>query len=256
MIFDRFNGYGFIHHRALNDHSALAEARDLVASFPERTHILEGDLCWDFSEGNQLLYFRHPSYVFDTLADHEIRAKLLKKDLVGIEHLVELETSTAYLVIELKVGRGDWKKALQYLIDFLQKHFTEKYWIDGFSLPLLHEVKRISPGSPVTLHTECVLSGRVLIGAPEFPPIRIRRLDELDWIEGIAIRRRGSFNFMSKACSDVLAAKKVLILSRLHTLEQFAASRRWGATAGYMHWDFKELLEFNDSLDDPQANKK
>jgi hypothetical protein len=54
---------------------------------------------------------------------------------------------------------------------------------------------------------------------------------------------------MTRACADVQSAGKALLLSRLHNLREFECSKLWGAKAGYMHWDFGELLKFNDEID-------
>ncbi|MDX2156994.1 MAG: hypothetical protein SFW09_10855 [Hyphomicrobiaceae bacterium] len=248
-VFDRFKGYGFIHHRALNAPAAFAEGLRLATVHPDRTHILEGDLCWDFSGANRLLYFRHPSYVVDTLAPAAVRDGLERRTIVGLDMLEAIKQTGACLVIELKVGRGDAEAALRHLIAHMEANFAGRYWIDGFSLTMLHFVKQTSPATPVTLHTECVSGGRALVGAPEWPPARIRRIDDLDFVDGIAIRRRGSEAFMARAAADVRSAGKTLIMSRLHTLRHFECSRDWGVRAGYMHWDFEDLIAFNDRLE-------
>lgn len=254
MVFDRFKGYGFIHHRTLNNHPALKEGLSLLRDFPERTHIFEGDICWDFSGSNELFYFRHPSYVFDVLSPAQIRNGLERRELVGLHHLDEIKPTNAFLVVELKVGKGkdgrsDWERALFKLVEHLEQNFSGRYWIDSFSLPMLQYVKKVSPKTTVTLHTECVYRGHVLIGAPEFPPFRVRNLINLQGVDGIAIRRRGTESFMATACANVHESGKVLVLSRLHNLREFECSKIWKAAAGYMHWKFSELVELNDSID-------
>jgi hypothetical protein len=248
-VFDRFNGYGFIHHRALNSRPSLEEGLRLVAAHPARTHILEGDLCWDFSPGNETFYFRHPSYVVDTLSPAQIRASLDRGTLLGLDDLDAVGATPAYMVLELKVGRGDMRAALGKLIRTLEDRLSGRYWIDGFSLSMLDYVKSIHSGASVTLHTELVYRQRVLVGAPEWPPARLKRLSALRYVDGIAIRRRGSNTFMARACRNVHDANKVLIVSRLHTLDQFESSKRWGAKAGYIHGDFEALARRNDAID-------
>ncbi|MET0568442.1 MAG: hypothetical protein ABWZ74_05130 [Hyphomicrobiaceae bacterium] len=248
-VFDQFNGYGFIHHRALNSRPQLESALRLVAAHPARTHILEGDLCWDFSPGNETFYFRHPSYVIDTLTAAQMRAKLDQGSLLGLADLDAVQATPAFIVLELKVGRGDARAALRKLVRHLEDHFKGRYWIDGFSLSMLDVVKSIHPDVPVTLHTELTYRQQVLVGAPEWPPARLKRLSALRSVDGIAIRRRGSNNFMARACHDVQDARKVLIVSRIHTLEQFENSKRRGAKAGYIHGDFDALVRRNDEMD-------
>lgn len=249
MLFDRFSGYGFIHHRSLNSRKAFVADMATVREFGERTHILEGDLCWDFSDGRELFYFRHPSFVVDTLSPVEVERSALGGDLLTLDDLEEVRGTSAFFVIELKVGRGDTRRALEVLVARLEADWSGRYWIDGFSLPMLEYIKSISPKTTVTLHTELVMNGRVVVGAPEWPPVRLRRLDRLPAIDGIAIRRRGSEAFMARACQHVHDAGKALVLSRLHTLREFECSKLWGAKAGYMHWPFGELVSFNDEID-------
>jgi hypothetical protein len=247
-VFDRFNGYGFIHHRALNSRPVLEETLRLVAAQPARTHTLEGDLCWDFSRGSETFYFRHPSYVVDTLPAAQIRAQLDRGVLLGLSDLDAVQKS-AFIVLELKVGRGDARVALGRLVRHMEDGFAGRYWIDGFSLSMLEYVKSLNPAIPVTLHTELVHRQRVLVGAPEWPPARLKRLSALRSMDGIAIRRRGRNTFMARACRDVHDADKVLIVSRLHTLDEFESSKRWGAKAGYIHGDFEALARRNDEVD-------
>jgi hypothetical protein len=253
MVFDSFKGYGFVHHRALNNPTAFDKYIDIATRFPDRTHIMEGDVCWDFTDKREMLYFRHPSLIVDTLSATAVEKGLSERTLIGPSSLPTVASTGAFVVAELKVGRGDWRRALRALVELLETNLPGRYWIDGFSLPMLQYVKQFSPATPVTLHTECVCNGRVVIGAPEWPPLRIRRIDELENIDGIIIRRRGSSAFMAKACKDVRDSGKALLLSRLHSLQDFEHSKTWGAAAGYMHWDFEDLIRFNDKLDGLEA---
>lgn len=248
MIFEGFRGFGFVHHRALNDHAAYSNSRNNLGDYPDRTHIFEGDLCWDANGSEVLFYFRHPTAVFDKLPRSTIELALARKELVGLGDLERIKDSCAYVLIELKVGRGDWRRALAVLVDRLHAEFPNRFWIDGFSLRYLDYIKEISPATPVTLHTEFVYRGSALVGAPEWPPVKLKRIASLASIDGIAIRRRGSETFMTAACSDVHSAGKALILSRLHTLREFDLAVSWGAVAGYMHWNFRELVAHYDDL--------
>jgi len=248
-VFDRLQGYGFVHHRALNSHEALARTLRNVAAFPARPHVLEGDVCWDFRPGNTELCFRHPVVVFDSLSARRIRKRIEDKTIVGLHDLDALSDSNVCLVIELKVGRGNMRAAMDRLVGYLEARFRGRYWIDSFSLRLLDYIKSVSPQTAVTLHTECVYRSRILAAAPQWPPPMAPKLSSLSRIDGIAIRRRGSEAFMARACRDVHAAGKVLILSRLHTLREFECSKVWGAKAGYMHWDMAELFRLNDEIE-------
>ncbi len=248
-VLERLGGYGFIHHRSLNDPAALDAALRVAAARPRYTHVLEGDLCWDFSGGRRLLYFRHPRRIVDTLPACEIEAGLASGTLMGLEHLARLASTGVLAVVELKVGRGDRRRALEHLLDALEQHLPGRYWIDGFSLALLGLVKSIAPSTCVTLHTECVAGGRVLAWAPQWPLVGFPRITDLAGIDGIAIRRRGPDAFMARAAADVHAAGKALVVSRLHSLDHVARSREWGAAAGYVHGDLDPLFEWSDRFD-------
>lgn len=220
----------------------------MAAKYPSHTHILEGDLCWNFGEGRQDLYFRHPSLVIDTLSASQIDREVSDRKLVRLEDCSELVEDDVFLIIELKIGVGDKTKALKKAVDFLQQNFRDRFWIDGFSLPLLATIKKIDPSICVTLHTEFVVNGFVLVGAPEWPPLRVRRIANLNGIDGIAIRWRLGRSFMQQACESVILAGKVLIMSRLENLERFRCSRDWKSRAGYVKWNFDELVRLQDGL--------
>lgn len=241
-LFSSFASYGYIHHRALNSFSDLNAARAIVHAHPGRIHIYEGDVCWDFTDGRHELYFRHPALVFDTLSPAKIQAGKDGKSLVTIADLLALKADDAFLVIELKVGRGDTRTALQYLLGFLNEHFRGRFWIDSFSLTLLKMVKEIAPETTVTLHTECVTGEHLVAAAPQAPLIKIVPLTDLDFVDGVAVRWRVGPAFMTKAAHSVRAAGKALLVSRIHDLAQFRYSLEWGASAGYAHYDFATLL--------------
>jgi hypothetical protein len=248
-VFDKIEGYGFVHHRALNSPQALNYTMGLISKHPTRSHILEGDICWDETEGEVNLYFRHPSWIIDTPSTATIRRHFQSGQLVGLDDLYKLKDTPATLIVELKVGREDWRVCLSKLINFLEENFPGRYWIDGFSLPMLEFVKHTNSDTMVTLHTEFVYNRCVFVGAPEWPPVKFRKLDDLKFVDGIAIRWRFGEGYMSKACKDVHDAGKYLIISRLHDLKQFECSKKWNAVAGYMHWDFEALLAANDLIE-------
>ena len=240
MPFARFGTYGYIHHRALNDRAALATACRAVAAFPGVTHIFEGDVCWNFADGRSDLYFRHPRYVFDSLSGRAIDAA----GPIRVEDLAALVPAGAFLVIELKVGRGDWRRAIGRLLHLLESDFAGRFWIDGFSLALMCHVKTVRPDLKVTLHTEHVSGGKAMVLAPDRPFPRWVALGEIPQIDGIAVRWWRGADGMARAAQDVHRAGKTLLISRLHDLEQYRLSRQWRAAAGYIHGDFAELMRF------------
>jgi hypothetical protein len=247
-VFAKFSSYGYIHHRALNCFADLAEARVLVRDNPGRVHIYEGDICWDFTGGREDLYFRHPSLVFDTLSPEAIDKGRRKRTLVMIEDLETLKNDDAFVVVELKVGKGSTAKALEKVLAFLNRHFPGRFWIDGFSLTLLRLVKDIAPDTTVTLHTECVAGGHVVAAAPQWPVMKIVGLSDLTFVDGVAIRWRVGADFMRRGAEAVRGAGKTLLISRLHDLGQFRHSLEWRAAAGYIHYDFRALLAADDEF--------
>jgi hypothetical protein len=247
-IFAQFRTYGFIHHRALNSHHALGEARATARAFPGRTHIYEGDICWNFEGGRQDLYFRHPNYVIDTLTASQIDALTRSGALVVLDQLEMLANDDAFLVVELKVGRGDLRRALAKLIEFLDRFFHNRFWIDSFSTSLLKTVKEINPAVSVTLHTEFVRDGWVLQAAPQWPAVKVTRLSALSFVDGVALRWRFGASHMRQASATILAAHKSLLISRIHTLRQFDCSVEWHATAGYVHYNFPVVAARLDEI--------
>ncbi len=246
MSFESLRPYGFIHHRALNGRPALQEAIADAKKYPTRRHVFEGDVCWDFSPGRQDLYFRHPSFVVDTLAPPVLDENRANKNLIFIGDLAEID-GDVFFVIELKVGRGDWRAAMARLIRFMDEHHKDRYWIDGFSLKLLDHVKNAYPHVRTTLHTECVFNGHAVVGAPEWPPMQIRQIKSLS-VDGVAVRWRLGDEFMAHAARDVIKSGKALLVSRIHSLKQFRLSRQWGAIGGYVHGDFAELMREEDQI--------
>lgn len=243
-VFSRFATYGYIHHRALNDRTTLATAARDAAAFPNVTHVFEGDLSWHFEDGRSDLYFRHPSYIFDSLGAAAIDAG--KRTLIHVEELARLVPANAFLVVELKVGRGSWRAAVDRLLDLLDRDFSGRYWIDAFSLDLLSHVKAFRPDLTVTLHTEYVSGGKAIVMAPDRIWPRRISLTDLTQIDGVAIRWRRDDAFMQRAAEDVHRAGKTLLISRIHDFEQYRLSRVWRAAAGYIHGDFAELMRFEE----------
>jgi hypothetical protein len=238
-VFDRFRTYGYIHHRALNDRRTLAIAQRAVAEFPGVTHVFEGDVCWNFAAGRSDLYFRHPLLFFDSLSGAAIDAR----GPIRVEDLAALVPEGVFLAIELKIGRGPWQLAIARLLDLLDRAFAARYWIDGFSLPLMRHVKALRPDLTVTLHSEHVSGARALVLAPDSPIPRRAPIAALP-LDGVSVRWHGSTGMMAQSAAQIREAGKALLVSRIHTLEQYRKSRLWQARAGYIHGDFAALMRF------------
>ncbi len=247
-VFDKVGSYGFIHHRALNDFTELEKARSLAKKYPQVSHVFEGDICWNFEDGREDLYFRHPSFIIDTLSSDQIDKAVSSNKLVTISTLEELSKEDVFLIIEFKLGRGDKYKAIDKIIEILEEHFSGRYWMDGFSLTLLEYVNKKKPDIPLTLHSELVINGFALVAAPEFSLPKFKRIKDLNSVDGIAIRWHGSNKFMKRSCDSVLDASKILVLSRIHDIRQYKCSRYWFARAGYVHGDLSELFDMEPEI--------
>jgi hypothetical protein len=248
-VFDRFQTYGYIHHRALNDHKMLAIAQRAVADFPEVTHVFEGDVCWNFAGGRRDLYFRHPLLFFDSLSGAAVDA--LRP--IRVEDLPALVPKGVFLAIELKIGRGPWREAIARLLALLDRDFAGRYWIDGFSLNLMSHVKSLRPDLTVTLHSEHVSGGKALVLAPD--SLRPRRIAVAELpLDGVSVRWHGNAAMVARGAADVRKAGKTLLVSRIHNLEQYRQSRLWQARAGYIHGDFATLMRFETATFGHAAN--
>jgi hypothetical protein len=252
-VFSRLAPYGYIHHRALNSFPALARAEQHISSFPEKAQVLEGDLCWDVAEGRRVFYFRHPSYIVDTLPANEIARLRREKKLVTLEDMLERDSERKTYVIELKVGQGDAGTAISLLIEELQRRCRGRFWLDGFSLRLLQLAKSIDGSVTTSLHTELVTDQHVLLDAPEWPPLRVMKLADLKGVDAIAIRKRFSDAHMQRASAAVLRHGFTLVMSRLHTLGDYELSREWGAAAGYPKAAFEQIVQHDAARADRPA---
>ncbi len=240
-VFDRLGTYGFVHHRALNSFTGLETALATARAWPNAVHVMEGDICWNFRGGREDLYFRHPALLFDVLGSGQIDRRVAARRLVRLEDTAALVPDNVLLIVELKVGRGDRQAAFAKMLSYLETHFPRRYWIDGFSLKLLREIQAERPETPVTLHTEFLRAGRALLLAPEWPLVRLSKVQSLERLDGIAIRWHGSAATMERSAAAVTDTDQRLILSRLHDQKRFEASVRWGAAAGYVYGDFANL---------------
>lgn len=243
-VFTRLKPYGYVHHRALNDFGKMAEAERCIAAYPDQHQVLEGDICWNFENGRRDFYFRHPSYVVDTLSPAQFEAARGDGALVTLDDLIARDAANKHYVIELKVGRGDTHAALTALIQTLQAHCRDRFWIDGFSLRLLQMVKAIDSSVATSVHTELVTATHILLDAPEWPPLRFIPLDALRGVDAVSIRKRFSDAHMARASAAVLKRGLVLCMSRLFSLDDYALSRQWGASVGYPKIPFETLMAY------------
>ena len=249
-VFSSISPYGFVHHRALNSHQAINAAAALVLEYPNVRHVFEGDVCWNFQNGREDLYFRHPHYVVDTLGPVEFDRQRAAGEIFTIEDLIEMAPDGVHFIIELKVGRGSKMRAIRRLCELLQQNLKNRFWIDAFSPRLLRMVKKVDQSIPTSLHTERVSNGHVWIDAVEFPPIRWCALSKLKGVDAISIRKRFGTEFMREACASVQAAGFQLILSRLKTMADYEFSREASAIAGYPKVPIHDIFEKTDENSD------
>jgi hypothetical protein len=252
-VFARLAPYGYIHHRALNDFAALADGQRFVAAYPEKHQVFEGDICWNFDGGRQDFYFRHPSYVVDTLSPDVFDAMRAARAIVTLDDLLAQDSPDKNYVIELKVGRGDTRAAMRKLVETLQARCRDRFWLDGFSLRLAQMVKDIDPSVATSLHTEHVKNGNIVIGAPEWPPFRVMPLADVRGVDAIALRKRHSDDFVTRACADIHENGFALSMSRLFTVEDYALSRKLGAIVGYPKAPFEDIIAYDRAHQDISA---
>jgi len=253
-VFAKLAPYGYVHHRALNNFAALEEAENNVSAYPNMHQVLEGDICWDFSAGRAEFYFRHPSFIVDTLSLQRIDMLKEQRALVTLDDVLARDTARKTYVIELKVGRGETRAALNTLVGRLQEACRGRFWIDGFSLPLVRLVKQIDAGVATSLHTEFVTARHIVRDAPEWPPLAIDKLDRLRGVvDAISIRKRFSDHHMARACAAVRERGFTLLMSRLFTIEDYALSRKWGAVVGYPKAPFEAIAAYDREHPAPLA---
>ena len=92
--------------------------------------------------------------------------------VVRLEDVLDQRFSTIPFVIELKTGKGNTTRALEFILDRLEHSAHGRYWVDSFSPELLAEVKKISPGTPTSLHTRLGVYGPVFVRT-SFEPIPV-----------------------------------------------------------------------------------
>jgi hypothetical protein len=245
-VFADMDRFGFVHHRALNSPEAFRTAVRLAESRDDVCHVLEGDLCWDVSNGRRSYYFRHPKWLLDTLPPAEQDRARAEGRLVTLEDVLAERTPTLRYIIELKVGVGDTDAVLRDVTGLLQEAHPGRHWFDGFSLRLLAAVKRANPAAATSLHTKLVWGGWVMRSAPELFPLSLHRLKGLDYVDAVALTWKTSPARLlgagiDAACRGVTGAGKALILGGLTSVKAFEQARASAARAGYAKFPLDEL---------------
>ena len=95
----------------------------------------------------------------------------------------------------------------------------------------------------------------MLIGAPEWPPLRLKRISELTSIDGIAIRRHGSERASWPRPAQMCGPRARSCLYCACIRRTILMLKR-GAKAGVIHGDFEQLLALNDRLDARGRNSR
>ncbi len=246
-VFENLESFCFVHHRGLNTPQTLDEKQKLAAEHPAWSHAIEGDVCWDFEDGREDLYFFHPNRLTDTLSRQDIDRKKEDGTLLTVDGLIEAADDSTRYVLELKVGRGSPEKAIGALVGKLQSGLAERYWLDGFSIRLLDLAKRADPAAPTSLHTRMVLGPCVLRTAPEFFPVSWRRIHSLDTIDALTLTYKYSHaSWLSWAGATIDSVSrhvppKVLIMGGCATPKAFRTAAESRALGGYAKFPISEL---------------
>ena len=164
MIFkEGLPGFGRIHHRFLNDLTLLERFRHRPPS-PHLTEVAEGDLCWYVNGSEIVAAFVHPSGLNRIPTLNEVRAGIEQGSIAQLDDVLDRRFDDIPLVVELKTGVGDVTRAMEYILDRLEGAALGRYWVDSFSPGLLATVKKVSPGTPTSLHTRLGVYGPLLRG--------------------------------------------------------------------------------------------
>ena len=246
MIFaDGLKGFGRIHHRFLNNLDLLETLRAREPVGHEFTEIAEGDLCWYASGKNVDAVFLHPSRLNRIPSWDTVQEDLERGVVVRLEDVLDQRFSTIPFVIELKTGKGNTTRALEFILDRLEHSAHGRYWVDSFSPELLAEVKKISPGTPTSLHTRLGVYGPVFVRTSFEPiPVAPRRLSRLPQADAITVTYKYSPARFLKGIGAtidgvhncVAREGKFLVLGGVENQRIFEEALRSSAVAAYAKW--------------------
>ncbi len=249
MIFkEGLTGFGRIHHRFLNDLTLLERFRSRPPS-PHLTEVAEGDLCWYVNGSEIVAAFVHPSGLNRIPTLNEIRTGIERGSIAQLDDVLDRRFDDIPLVVELKTGIGNVTRAMEYILDRLEGAALGRYWVDSFSPGLLATVKKVSPGTPTSLHTRLGVYGPIFIKTSfEAVPVAPKLLAYLDQADAITVTYKYSPARFLKGIgatidgihSSLAHAGKFLILGGVDNQEVFDEAESSSAVAAYVKWELDE----------------
>jgi hypothetical protein len=227
---DRF---GLVHHRKLNSRAGLDDVLTAARALPQYVHIAEGDLCWARVGGEWVHYLHHPAAVVRGLPRAELRRRREAGRLWTLQDACDPRYADILFIVELKVGTGPRRAAVAEAVRTLAARRPGRFWIDTFSLRDARVAKGTAADAVVSLHARFLFGPLVVKTAPESIPLSLRRVDALRDVDIVTTRpsRWGHGD-----------PQRPLVLSGLKTRAMFEEAKRSGAKAGYIKFDWRELL--------------
>ncbi|MEM0969101.1 MAG: hypothetical protein AAGJ31_07120 [Verrucomicrobiota bacterium] len=233
--------FGRVHHRFLNHLPWLRSLTNhLSFEDSEFVDIAEGDLCWHEDGSDFRFFLKHPSMGTKIPSLTDVDRLIAAGDVPSLDDILSSEFSPLKLLIELKTGTGDWKKALRSAIETLEERAPGRYCIDSFNPAFLKEVKAISPGTLTSLHTRLGLLGsRVIVTHFEPPYFGLPDLAQLPQVDILTITYkycapRNLGVDMDKFLTPIFAQEKMVFFGGVTSLEEFDLVRHTeGTRAAY-----------------------
>jgi len=240
-----------VHHRKLNSRTGLEDVMLAFRTLPGFHHVAEGDLCWDFTEGRELLYFHHPDLLVDTGSSDALDKAAAAGRLWTLQAALEMEWNDLSFIVELKTGKGPREAALRRALGMLEASRPGRYWVDTFSLRDIHLVKSLSPRTCTSLHTKVLAGGMLLKTALELPPLSIRCVSCLSEVDVVTVTYKtspqrwmpvGGFR-LDREAERLRMLGKELVCGGVVTPDMHRLVTSAGVRAGYIKFDWRVLSE-------------
>jgi hypothetical protein len=238
-----------VHHRKLNSRSGLEDTMEALRTLPALHHVAEGDLCWDFTQDRELLYFHHPDLLLDTGSSEALDKAMEGGRLWTLEAALSPAWNDLFFIVELKTGRGPREAALKKALGLLEAARTGRYWVDTFSLQDIRLVKSLSPGTCTSLHTKVLAGGVLLKTAMEFPPLSLRRVTSLSDVDVVTVTYNtspqrwlpvGGFR-LDREAERLRTLGRELVCGGVLTPDMHRLVVASGVRAGYIKFDWRLL---------------
>ncbi len=185
-ILDQTGTFGRVHHRFLNDREKLLALRSHCSRHQGYSEIAEGDVCWLEDNGSFDFFMMHPPPFNRLPAAETIRKVSASGEISTLRSLLDEDVDQLLFMIEIKVGTGSTRGAMEALLKLLQSRIPGRYCLDCFSPSVLKMIKEISPSTATSLHTRLGVYGRFVVKTAfemlPFLPLDLYRLSSADAI--------------------------------------------------------------------------